>query len=195
MSELRIVTIGASAGGVGPLRTIAEHLPIDFPAAICVVLHTPAGHQSRLPEILNHARKLPAAMRPTASASSLAGSTSRRRTINVDVDFVLPVEAIVRQLDQLVPLPAPAQTGDLPSVRLEFEVGAELLSKEVLETDSRPGKLSAFTCPECHGPLWELQEGDLIRYRFGNATLRAATMTNTMQSKMAAMAAQLTART
>lgn len=22
-----------------------------------------------------------------------------------------------------------------------------------------------FTCPECHGPLWELDEGDLIRYR------------------------------
>jgi two-component system chemotaxis response regulator CheB len=22
-----------------------------------------------------------------------------------------------------------------------------------------------FTCPECHGPLWELQHGDLVRYR------------------------------
>jgi hypothetical protein len=65
MSEPRIVAIGASAGGVGALRAIADGLPIDLPAAV----------------------------------------------------------------------------------------------------DLRPGKLSTFTCPECHGPLWELDEGDLIRYR------------------------------
>ncbi len=61
MSELRIVAIGASAGGVSALRAITDRLPLDLPAAICVVLHVPAGHHSRLPEILNYARRLPAA--------------------------------------------------------------------------------------------------------------------------------------
>ena len=28
--------------------------------------------------------------------------------------------------------------------------------------DSQP---SPFTCPECHGTLWELVDGDVIRYR------------------------------
>jgi two-component system chemotaxis response regulator CheB len=28
-----------------------------------------------------------------------------------------------------------------------------------------PGPPSGLTCPECHGPLWELQHGDLVRYR------------------------------
>ncbi len=27
------------------------------------------------------------------------------------------------------------------------------------------GVVSAFTCPECHGALWELRDGDLARYR------------------------------
>src|SRR5262249_31885004 len=25
--------------------------------------------------------------------------------------------------------------------------------------------ISAYTCPECNGPLWEIQDGDLVRYR------------------------------
>jgi len=27
------------------------------------------------------------------------------------------------------------------------------------------GPPSALTCPECHGPLWELRQGELVRYR------------------------------
>jgi two-component system chemotaxis response regulator CheB len=31
---------------------------------------------------------------------------------------------------------------------------------------TRPaGPPSGFTCPECHGPVWELAEGAVIRYR------------------------------
>ncbi|MCC6858427.1 MAG: chemotaxis protein CheB [Bryobacterales bacterium] len=28
-----------------------------------------------------------------------------------------------------------------------------------------PGSPTAFSCPDCNGTLWELQEGDLVRYR------------------------------
>ena len=31
-------------------------------------------------------------------------------------------------------------------------------------TDSL-GKRTTFTCPDCHGLLWEIEEGDLVRYR------------------------------
>jgi hypothetical protein len=60
-SEVRLVVIGASAGGVSALKVVVDRLPQDFPAAVCVVLHVPAGHHSRLPEIFNRARRLPAA--------------------------------------------------------------------------------------------------------------------------------------
>jgi two-component system chemotaxis response regulator CheB len=46
-----IVVIGASAGGLAVLRTIASQLPPGFAAAVLIVLHTGA-HPSRLPQIL-----------------------------------------------------------------------------------------------------------------------------------------------
>ena len=34
-----------------------------------------------------------------------------------------------------------------------------------MEDMGKIGKLSAFTCPECNGSLWELRDGDLLRFR------------------------------
>jgi two-component system chemotaxis response regulator CheB len=52
-----IVVIGASAGGVEALRSLAAGLPTDFPAAVFVVLHIGA-HASALPELLTRAGAL-----------------------------------------------------------------------------------------------------------------------------------------
>ena len=56
---LAIVVIGASAGGVDAIRSLAAALPADFPAAVFVVLHIGA-HRSELPWLLNQAGPLPA---------------------------------------------------------------------------------------------------------------------------------------
>jgi two-component system chemotaxis response regulator CheB len=55
-----IIAIGASAGGVEALRTIARALPADLPAAVFAALHIPADSPSLLPELLNTAGPLPA---------------------------------------------------------------------------------------------------------------------------------------
>lgn len=55
------IVIGASAGGVEVLIRLVGSLPADLPAALFVVLHTPANHTSRLPQILARHGKLPAA--------------------------------------------------------------------------------------------------------------------------------------
>ena len=34
-----------------------------------------------------------------------------------------------------------------------------------MKTEDRLGELSVFVCPECHGPLWEIEDGEMIRYR------------------------------
>ncbi len=48
-----IIVIGASAGGVGPLREIVRALPADLPAAIFIVMHLSPHAPSLLPQILS----------------------------------------------------------------------------------------------------------------------------------------------
>jgi two-component system chemotaxis response regulator CheB len=53
-----IVVVGASAGGLDPLRALLRGLPDDLPAAIFVVLHIPATGGSALPRILDRSGPL-----------------------------------------------------------------------------------------------------------------------------------------
>jgi two-component system chemotaxis response regulator CheB len=55
MATKQIVVIGASAGGIDALRALAADLPADFPAPICVVLHTSPQSPGVLHDILGRA--------------------------------------------------------------------------------------------------------------------------------------------
>lgn len=55
-----IVVVGTSAGGVQALQTLMAGLPANFPAAVCIVLHTWPGSESYLAPILSRAGRLPA---------------------------------------------------------------------------------------------------------------------------------------
>ncbi|TIL44329.1 MAG: chemotaxis protein CheB, partial [Mesorhizobium sp.] len=50
-----------------------------------------------------------------------------------------------------------------PGVRLEAAVAAQ--EHSAMSNEDRLGELSLFVCPECHGPLWEIEDGDMLRYR------------------------------
>ena len=60
MDSRDIIVIGASAGGVAALETLAAGLPADLPAAVMVALHLAPGQSSTLPRILDRAGPLPA---------------------------------------------------------------------------------------------------------------------------------------
>lgn len=56
--EFPIVGIGASAGGLDPIRILLENLPIDTGMAFVVIQHLATGQESMLPEILSRATKM-----------------------------------------------------------------------------------------------------------------------------------------
>ena len=53
-----VVAMAASAGGLEALSVILGGLPVDFPAAITIVMHVAPGHKSLLAEILTRATKM-----------------------------------------------------------------------------------------------------------------------------------------
>lgn len=79
---------------------------------------------------------------------------------NVEVDYVLGAGAIGARL----PLLIREQVGEEWSIIPEGTDVAEGTSDN-LTTGHIPGPPSPFTCPECGGALWELEDGKLLRFR------------------------------
>jgi two-component system chemotaxis response regulator CheB len=81
----------------------------------------------------------------------------------VDVDYVVPVAEMAALLGALS-WQHPSVAPDIPrDIRLETAIAAQELAD--MKVDDELGKVSRFTCPECHGALWEIEDGDLVRYR------------------------------
>ena len=53
-----------------------------------------------------------------------------------------------------------------PPVTPELEEDVAVAEMDLARLDNRTeGQPSAFSCPDCHGVLWEISEGELTRYR------------------------------
>jgi two-component system, chemotaxis family, protein-glutamate methylesterase/glutaminase len=63
----RVVVVGASAGGIDALRSLVAALPPDFPAALCIVLHTSPQSPGVLESILGRVSTLPTALARTGA--------------------------------------------------------------------------------------------------------------------------------
>ena len=68
----RCIVIGASAGGLEPLKEVVSHLPADLPVPVFVVWHVHAAQKSYLPEILSWVGTLPA-LHPEDNTKTKAG--------------------------------------------------------------------------------------------------------------------------
>ncbi len=71
--SMRVVAIGASAGGVPALQTVLAALPGDFCAAVLVVLHLHPSMPSRLAWLLGRHTALP--VRTAEAGDLIAGGT------------------------------------------------------------------------------------------------------------------------
>jgi len=79
---------------------------------------------------------------------------------HVDVDYVLPASEIA---EQLVALTAERRRDVEVDDVLEREVMAS--AGEIVKDDERPGRPSVFSCPDCGGVLWQLDDKELMHYR------------------------------
>jgi two-component system chemotaxis response regulator CheB len=83
---------------------------------------------------------------------------------NADVDYVATVSEIASILIRLAN--EPVEEGDEPvSDDMEIETDISELEFDALHNDRRPGTPSRFTCPECNGVLWEIDDENLLRFR------------------------------
>jgi len=248
VANFDVVVIGASAGGVGSLQRVVEHIQPDFPAAVLIALHLPDGIRSMLPQILERAGNLPAGQardgdriepgriyvapagfhltvsrgrmavtrgarehghRPAIDplfrsaavaygrraigvilSGSLHDGTVGLREIkragglaivqdptdtewpsmplsalqHVEVDHTVPASQIGALLQQVVttPVRSAAAMPDRDENTLKNEL-RELTMHE--DERDHPGEPSPYSCPECGGVLWELRDGELIRFR------------------------------
>lgn len=48
---------------------------------------------------------------------------------------------------------------------LSIEADMAMMEGDAMDLPDRPGRPSGFSCPDCSGVLWEIDDGDAIRYR------------------------------
>ncbi|WP_395020129.1 chemotaxis protein CheB [Dongia sp.] len=82
---------------------------------------------------------------------------------HVDVDHVQPIDGMGDLLSELARKPAPPT----PEIPLEIRVESTIAAQELatMELEEELGELSPFSCPECNGVLWEVNDGSMLRYR------------------------------
>lgn len=85
----------------------------------------------------------------------------------VEVDYVVPIAELAALLTKLTNEPAPPQSTvkkeDLSLLEIELAIARHDDAFRMGVIDK--GELTPFTCPDCHGALTKLIEGNLIRFR------------------------------
>ena len=108
---------------------------------------------------------------------ALFGSMPRSAIENVAVDFVQPLAALAETLVRLTRQPTAGRRDIMPEQagiegqpivetqpELEIEVGVAEFDMPAIEAP-RLGQPSPYACPDCQGVLWEVQDGELLRFR------------------------------
>jgi two-component system chemotaxis response regulator CheB len=82
------------------------------------------------------------------------------------IDYSLPVPALAEKVVELSSSSIPHQERS-SCVPKDMELEAKLagLDPTVMEVNTHVGTISELTCPLCKGPLWEIHDGQLLRFR------------------------------
>ena len=95
---------------------------------------------------------------------AFAPSMPRSAMQSVQVDHVLPLREISPLITALTreSVHTGGPLGGSHLTPMEPDLGELPLA---VNSQDRPGLVSVFSCPECHGTLWEADEGGILRFR------------------------------
>ncbi|MGC2076150.1 MAG: chemotaxis protein CheB, partial [Xanthobacteraceae bacterium] len=97
---------------------------------------------------------------PTDAAFSEMPLTALNR---VQPDHVVPLADMPALLDGLVHQPAGEAKPVPPSLKFELDIARGGHAR--MDEMDGIGRRSVLACPDCHGVMWEIDEGELSRYR------------------------------
>lgn len=97
-------------------------------------------------------------------AEALYSDMPENAALAVDVDYTLGISEIAPLLVRLAREPIDSHREFVRPAGMKTEIEFAKMDRDITDMSSI-GKLSPFTCPTCRGALWELKDGDILRYR------------------------------
>jgi two-component system chemotaxis response regulator CheB len=82
-----------------------------------------------------------------------------------DPEHVLTVADIARLLPELVQEEVPDDGEDGSSKLMEVETAMAQFDMSKIDGEDHPGRPAGYSCPDCSGALWRIEEGGLLRFR------------------------------
>ncbi len=84
---------------------------------------------------------------------------------NMDVDYKLSVDEMAPLLIKLTEAPSAEKklNPDIAKDGIEIRMASDDYVSD--EDIKKIGEVTEFTCPECHGSLWRIEQGSIIRFR------------------------------
>ncbi len=166
MPGTAIAVIGASAGGLAPLRTLVGQLSAGLPASVFVVVHIPPESPSALPQLLSRAGPLPA-VSATPGAEIVPGQIYVARPDH---------HLIVTQAGIQTPRGA-RENGSRPAIDPLFRSAAEAFGPQVvgviLSGARTDGALGLTRVKECGGKALVQDPEEAIHRGMPDAALEA----------------------
>jgi two-component system chemotaxis response regulator CheB len=98
-------------------------------------------------------------------AEAFAPSMPRSALEFVGADHVLPLREIPLLVEALTRERAPEAASNLSGPHLK-PIESDLAEEPIaVRSDDRPGHVSVYSCPECNGSLWEVDDAGILRFR------------------------------